>query len=93
MCYQPQEITHYLLNFFYSIGLYCSGWVGRGPVGVILTTMTDGFEVGKTVLKDMQNNVLEAKSGRMEAFDVLKSKGKIIEMLLKKTCFCHMVTP
>ena len=62
-----------------ALGLYCSGWVGRGPVGVILTTMTDGFEVGKTVLKDIENNVLEAKSARTEALNMLKSKGKLIE--------------
>ena len=52
--------------------------MGRGPVGVILTTMTDGFEVGKTVLKDIESNSLETRSGREEAFNILKSRGKII---------------
>ncbi|KAJ8318479.1 hypothetical protein KUTeg_003570 [Tegillarca granosa] len=33
--------------------VYCSGWISGGPVGVILTTMTDGFETGKLVLKDL----------------------------------------
>lgn len=56
-------------------GLYCSGWVGRGPVGVILTTMTDGFDVGKVVLKDLDSNTLEVKSEREGAFKILKDRG------------------
>ena len=61
------------------VGLYCSGWVGRGPVGVILTTMTDGFDVGKVVLKDLDSNTLEVKSEREEAFKILKDRGRCLE--------------
>ncbi|KAG8509619.1 NADPH:adrenodoxin oxidoreductase, mitochondrial [Galemys pyrenaicus] len=34
-------------------GLYCSGWVKRGPTGVIATTMTDSFLTGQTLLQDL----------------------------------------
>ncbi|XP_066292188.1 NADPH:adrenodoxin oxidoreductase, mitochondrial-like [Branchiostoma lanceolatum] len=44
-------------------GLYCSGWVRRGPTGVILTTMTDGFETGKAVVDDLTTGVLQPLSG------------------------------
>ncbi|XP_078692035.1 NADPH:adrenodoxin oxidoreductase, mitochondrial-like [Branchiostoma floridae x Branchiostoma belcheri] len=44
-------------------GLYCSGWVRRGPTGVILTTMTDGFETGKAVVDDLTTGVLQPRGG------------------------------
>ncbi|KAI8512207.1 hypothetical protein Bbelb_088460 [Branchiostoma belcheri] len=44
-------------------GLYCSGWVRRGPTGVILTTMTDGFETGKAVVDDLTTGVLQPLGG------------------------------
>ena len=33
-------------------GLYCSGWVKTGPVGVIVTTMNNAFETAETILAD-----------------------------------------
>lgn len=35
-----------------SSGLYCSGWVKRGPVGVILNTMNDSFETAEAIVQD-----------------------------------------
>jgi adrenodoxin-NADP+ reductase len=37
------------------IGLYCSGWLKRGPVGVILTTMEDAFETAECIAHDIKN--------------------------------------
>lgn len=34
-------------------GLYCSGWIKRGPTGIIATTMQDAFATAATVLKDL----------------------------------------
>lgn len=42
----------------YLPGLYCAGWVKRGPTGVIASTMVDAFTTADTVLKD-----LSAKKG------------------------------
>lgn len=64
--------TSILLN---PTGLYCSGWAGRGPVGVILGTMTDGFEVGKIILKDLKEGKLQVKSGRDAALKLLHDRG------------------
>ncbi|GFF49085.1 NADPH:adrenodoxin oxidoreductase, mitochondrial [Aspergillus udagawae] len=33
-------------------GLYCAGWVKRGPTGVIATTMTDAFTTADTLAAD-----------------------------------------
>ena len=35
--------------------MYCSGWVKRGPIGVIVSTMNDGFETAKSVIDDLHN--------------------------------------
>ncbi|KAI9373849.1 NADPH-adrenodoxin reductase Arh1 [Aspergillus egyptiacus] len=34
-------------------GLYCAGWVKRGPTGVIATTMTDAFSTADAVAADV----------------------------------------
>jgi adrenodoxin-NADP+ reductase len=34
-------------------GLYCAGWVKRGPTGVIATTMTDAFTTADVVATDL----------------------------------------
>ena len=34
------------------VGLYCSGWVKTGPVGVILTTMDNAFETAELIVED-----------------------------------------
>ena len=41
----------------YNVGLYCSGWLKRGPVGVILTTMEDAFETAECIAQDVKNGV------------------------------------
>ncbi|KAL3474992.1 hypothetical protein BJX99DRAFT_230702 [Aspergillus californicus] len=34
-------------------GLYCAGWVKRGPTGVIATTMTDAFSTADAIAADI----------------------------------------
>ncbi len=41
-------------GLFYA-GLYCSGWVKTGPVGVIVTTMENAFETAATILEDYEH--------------------------------------
>ncbi|GKT80253.1 LOW QUALITY PROTEIN: NADPH:adrenodoxin oxidoreductase, mitochondrial [Colletotrichum tofieldiae] len=35
-----------------SNGVYCAGWVKRGPTGVIASTMQDAFETGDSIVQD-----------------------------------------
>ncbi|KAJ5569452.1 uncharacterized protein N7459_008882 [Penicillium hispanicum] len=37
-------------------GLYCAGWVKRGPTGVIASTMTDAFTTADTMMKDLAHH-------------------------------------
>ncbi|XP_025954901.2 NADPH:adrenodoxin oxidoreductase, mitochondrial isoform X1 [Dromaius novaehollandiae] len=59
-------------------GLYCSGWVKRGPTGVIITTMNDSFDTAQSVLEDLQAGVLDVSVSR-EGFgavgSILRSRG------------------
>lgn len=41
------------IHLFLCPGLYCSGWVKRGPVGVILTTMNDAFQTADNIASDI----------------------------------------
>lgn len=57
-------------------GLYCTGWVSRGPLGVILNTMTDGLDTGKMILQDLKSNLLEInKPGKEAVIKQLKEAG------------------
>ena len=36
-------------------GLYCSGWVKRGPAGVIANTMEDAFDTAESIAQDWED--------------------------------------
>jgi len=38
-------------------GMYCAGWVKRGPTGVIASTMDDAFNTAEAVAKDWSDGV------------------------------------
>lgn len=55
-------------------GLYCSGWVKHGPVGVIVTTMNEAFATAEKIVEDLHSsNVNEGTSE--DVGDVLRDKG------------------
>ncbi|KFR17271.1 hypothetical protein N306_14412, partial [Opisthocomus hoazin] len=55
--------------------LYCSGWVKRGPTGVIITTMNDSFDTAQSVLEDLQAGVLDLSASR-EGFGAPPNRGQ-----------------
>jgi len=54
--------------------LYSAGWAATGPVGVILSTMTNAFEVGKLICKEIASSS-ENKAGSDGLHEILHSKG------------------
>jgi len=58
-------------------GVFCSGWVASGPVGVIASTLQSGHAVGRNVLKDLQNGLSDGqlKKGKGSILPLLYSKG------------------
>eukprot|EP01135_Chromosphaera_perkinsii_P011631 Nk52_evm14s2462 gene=Nk52_evmTU14s2462 len=56
--------------------LYCSGWVKRGPKGVILQTMNDGFETAESIIEDIKTGKVKSTSNNDgSAFGSLRKKG------------------
>jgi NADPH-dependent glutamate synthase beta subunit-like oxidoreductase len=57
-------------------GLYCSGWVKRGPIGVIASTMNDAFDTAKTLVDDLPSlTASTAKPGSKAILPVLAERG------------------
>nr|QZX63199.1 adrenodoxin-NADP+ reductase [Halisarca dujardinii] len=58
-------------------GLYCSGWLKRGPVGVILNTMEDAFETAESISQDIKNGLLSSEEpcSHSEMVAMLKDRG------------------
>ncbi|KAF9361907.1 NADPH-adrenodoxin reductase [Mortierella sp. NVP85] len=65
-------------------GLYASGWLKRGPIGVIATTMADAYQTGDTIIADWTNGepmlndgkeVSIEQSNTKPVLDLLRSKG------------------
>jgi len=51
-------------------GMYCSGWVKRGPAGVIANTMEDAFSTAEAICTDWAGNQPFMAGG--EGWDALK---------------------
>lgn len=43
----------------YEPGVYVSGWLGTGPMGVILSTMNNSYVVAKNLCHDIQTNAID----------------------------------
>uniref|UniRef100_A0A8C1VV01 NADPH:adrenodoxin oxidoreductase, mitochondrial n=1 Tax=Cyprinus carpio TaxID=7962 RepID=A0A8C1VV01_CYPCA len=59
-------------------GLYCSGWVKRGPTGVIATTMNDSFDTARVLIQDMEAGKLDLsvnKPGAQAITALLQTRG------------------
>lgn len=44
-------------------GLYCAGWVKRGPTGVIASTMLDAFATAEAIARDWEGRVVFLDGG------------------------------
>ena len=48
------------------IGLYCAGWVKRGPVGIIDATLRDSMETFKMIKHHLESDMLPEKLTTIE---------------------------
>ncbi|OQO07213.1 hypothetical protein B0A48_07783 [Cryoendolithus antarcticus] len=53
---RPDRSPEVPLSAAHSPGMYCAGWVKRGPTGVIASTMDDAFASADTVVMDWEGN-------------------------------------
>lgn len=59
-------------------GLYCTGWVKKGPKGVIATTMMDAFGTAETLIRDWETRLSHmggSKSGWEGVQNQLRGSG------------------
>ncbi|CAB3979890.1 NADPH:adrenodoxin oxidoreductase, mitochondrial [Paramuricea clavata] len=60
-------------------GVYCCGWVRTGPTGVILSTLNEGRETAKVVVKDLNEGkfpgITMGNKGFPTITTLLKSRG------------------
>ncbi|KAF9423481.1 hypothetical protein BGZ94_008266 [Podila epigama] len=58
-------------------GLYAAGWLKRGPIGVIVSTMADAYQTADVIISDWKNGqaMLNTKNNDASIMDVLRSKG------------------
>lgn len=59
-------------NHHFERGLYTSGWLASGPLGVILTTMNNAFLVASTICKDAEKGFLCEQTGHKPGLDFSK---------------------
>jgi ferredoxin--NADP+ reductase len=58
-------------------GLYCAGWIKRGPTGIIGTNRADSVATVKAFLTDVEQGSIDpaTKSGAQEMYPLLKARG------------------
>ncbi|XP_071813240.1 NADPH:adrenodoxin oxidoreductase, mitochondrial-like isoform X3 [Apostichopus japonicus] len=57
-------------------GLYCSGWVKRGAVGVILSSLNDSIETAKTISEDFTTGHIQHNNeGKDYLMKLLNNRG------------------
>ncbi|KAL8682455.1 MAG: hypothetical protein Q9186_001498 [Xanthomendoza sp. 1 TL-2023] len=56
-------------------GMYCAGWVKRGPTGVIANTMEDSFATAEAIIEDWNNKVPFLGGG--DGWENIRSEGLI----------------
>jgi len=59
------------------VGIYSVGWLSSGPVGVILSTMSNAFQVASLIGQHYESGLLnDQKPGYDYISKVLKEKGR-----------------
>ncbi|EXJ64266.1 ferredoxin-NADP+ reductase [Cladophialophora yegresii CBS 114405] len=55
--------------------LYCSGWVKRGPTGVIASTMTDAFQTAAAIVEDWRKKTAQSEPNSASSLSQTGWKG------------------
>lgn len=59
--------------------LYVAGWLGTGPVGVILHTMGNAFQVAKLICEDLKKQGNYNKGGFLEVKSIINERTPVID--------------
>jgi ferredoxin--NADP+ reductase len=61
-------------------GLYCAGWIKRGPTGVIGTNKKDATETVDLLLEDARDGLLSSREGDARVDELLAERGVDVVM-------------
>lgn len=61
-------------------GLYVSGWIKTGPVGVLTASLHDANETAKTIIKDLTEDLQEVKEFTADPSFITNIKWKALRM-------------
>ena len=56
-------------------GLYCAGWIKRGPTGIIGTNRADAVATVNALIADLPQLEIAPKSGAQALFPLLEERG------------------
>jgi ferredoxin/flavodoxin---NADP+ reductase len=62
-------------------GIYCAGWIKRGPTGIIGTNKKDATETVELLLADVASGALEPKGATTDAVDALLDERGVTRVL------------
>ncbi|KAJ1924535.1 NADPH-adrenodoxin reductase [Tieghemiomyces parasiticus] len=69
----------------FPLGMYVSGWLKRGPKGVIVSTMNDAFETAETILVDLnQKQQQQVRGGALSSHGEVTGVKDIKEVLQER---------
>lgn len=71
----PQAGGHVIRDGAFSPDEYVTGWIKRGPTGVIGTNKSDAVETVHALLSDVADEALTARHGAAELSDLLAARG------------------
>jgi NADPH-dependent glutamate synthase beta subunit-like oxidoreductase len=57
------------------VGLYCAGWVKRGPVGIIDATLRDSLETFRMIKHHLENDLLKGSSTTTDEVRAMLKQG------------------
>ncbi|RXG68033.1 NADPH:adrenodoxin oxidoreductase, mitochondrial [Armadillidium vulgare] len=71
-------------------GLYASGWIATGPVGVLLSTMQSAFTTAEVIVSDINSKeiILTEKEGKKQIIQILANK-KIFPVSFENWCLIN----
>lgn len=81
------------LNISFSTGIYSVGWLSSGPIGVILSTMSNAFQTAFLIGQHFETGLLnEQKPGYDYVSNILEKKGiyfnrTILSLILQQEKF------
>lgn len=86
-------LIFFFFNVSFSIGIYSVGWLSSGPIGVILSTMSNAFQVASLIGQHFETGLLnEQKPGYDYISNILEKKGNYFNRTMSFSILSNIQT-